>query len=205
MGKFIQNIAFFGDAVSGKKTEEYKQAYDLAAVLAKKGYTVVDGGGPGVMEAATAGAESVDGNTLTVTFSPKYATGFEDKYKGNHPDVEIETPNYIERIFGLMEHAEVYLMFKGGTGTISEFGLAWVMAKLYKGHHKPFILVGAFWRPIVAAIEENLNIDEDEMAVFKIADTIDEIPEMVEEFEKEMAARPHNHDEAPKDEEAFMV
>ena len=60
---FIKNIAFFGDADISETDETYKAAFDVAEALALEGYVVVDGGGPGVMEAATSGAEKGGGKT----------------------------------------------------------------------------------------------------------------------------------------------
>lgn len=201
----VTHIALFGDAASGPETDEYQQAYETAKILAKEGYTIVNGGGPGVMEAATLGAESVGGSTLVVTFYPEHATGFEGRYVGNKADVEIETPTYMERITGLMAQADMFLLFKGGTGTISELGIAWVLAKLYHGHHKPFILVGSCWRPIIKAIEANLNIDEVEMSVFTIVDSVDEVLPAVVKFQKEIAAHKHKKGEKLGKERDFMT
>ena len=55
---FLKNIAFFGDADISEADETYTQAFKLAGILAKEGYLIVDGGCPGVMEAATNGAQS---------------------------------------------------------------------------------------------------------------------------------------------------
>lgn len=199
----IKNIAFFGDAAVTERSDPYIAAYRAAQILAKKGYVIVNGGGPGVMNASTRGAASVGGETLAVTFYPKHATGFEGRYVGNETDREIKTSNYIERMFKLMEHADVYLIFKGGTGTVSEFGTAWVLAKLYYGHHKPFILVGAFWRPILAAMKENLLIDAKERDVYEIVDTVEEIVPAMKRLEKELTSIDHSKCKVCK-ERAFM-
>ena len=191
--KIIHKIAFFGDAGISEENEVYKDAYNAAAELAKQGFVIVNGGGPGVMEAATKGAESVHGETETVTFFPKYAPGFEGKYVGNVPDREVVTVNYIERMFTLMAESDMFLIFKGGTGTVSEFGTAWVLAKLYYGHHKPFILVGSFWRPIVYAMQENLLLDEKEMDVFEIVDDVEAILPAIEHLEWKMEQVDHTH------------
>lgn len=189
----IKNVAFFGDADVGVRNEVYKTAYDTAKLLAENRYTIVNGGGPGVMAASTKGAEAVDGETVSVTFFPKDATGFEGRYVGNVTDKEVKTSNYIERMFKLMEHADAFLMFKGGTGTISEFGTAWVLGKLYYGHHKPFILVGNFWKPIIEAIQKNMLIDKKEMDVFKIVEDKNEVLEALKGFEHEMQKVDHSH------------
>ena len=200
----IKNVAFFGDAESSPDSEEYKQAYEMARICAREKYVIVNGGGPGIMNASTQGAEKEGGETLSVTFTPKDAPGFEGRYVGNVTDTVIHTRNYIERMFKLMEHADLYLIFKGGTGTVSEFGTAWVLAKLYYGHHKPFILVGKFWRPVVKAMADNLNIDEGEMSVFKIVDEIEEVLPAMKAFEKEMQKLDHSHCKVCS-EKAFMT
>ena len=199
----VKNIAFFGDAAVGERSEPYRMAYKSAQILAKEGYVVVNGGGPGVMAASTHGAESVGGETLAVTFYPKHATGFEGRYLGNITDKEIVTTNYIERMFKLMEHADLYLIFRGGTGTISEFGTAWVLAKLYYGHHKPFILVGSFWRPIIRAIKDNMLIDSKEKDVYEVVDEIHEIIPAMKRLERDLVSVDHTKCKVCK-EKAFM-
>lgn len=199
----VQNVAFFGDAAVGERSEPYRAAYKAAQLIAKEGYVVVNGGGPGVMDAATKGAESVGGETLSVTFYPKHATGFEGRYVGNITDKEIKTTNYIERMFKLMEHSDIFLIFRGGTGTISELGTAWVLAKLYYGHHKPFVLVGDFWRPVMKAINENLLIDAKERDVYEVVDTVEEIIPAIKRLEKDLTSIDHGHCKVCK-EKAFM-
>lgn len=189
----FKKVAFFGDAAVLPESDYYQTAYHAAKKLAKMGYTIVNGGGPGIMDAATRGAESVDGQTESVTFYPEHATGFEGRYLANNTDKEIKTSNYIERMFRLMEESDIFLIFQGGTGTISELGTAWVLAKLYYGHHKPFILVGSFWRPVIGAMHDNLLIDAKEMDVFRIVDGIDDILPKMKELERELGKVDHSH------------
>ena len=188
----VKNIAFFGDASVKRDDPVYKDAYEIAKILAEKGYTIVNGGGPGVMDASTKGAEEVDGETISVTFSPSDAPGFEGKYVGNVTDEEIVTSNYIDRMFKLLEHADMFIIFKGGTGTISELGTAWVLAKLYYGHHKPFILYGKHWIPIIDAIRANMNIDSQEMSVFEICERRECVLDTVRKFERKIASVDHS-------------
>jgi uncharacterized protein (TIGR00725 family) len=182
----IKNIAFFGDADTPKSDPSYQDAYEIAKLLAKEGYTIVNGGGPGIMDASTEGAEAVGGETLSVTFYPKDAPGYEGRYVGNVTDVEIKTGNYIERMFKLLEHGDMFIIFKGGSGTMSEFGTAWVLAKIYYGHHKPFILYGDFWVNIIDCIKKNMNIDQEELSVFEIVSRHEEVLPTIRRFEKKM-------------------
>lgn len=183
---FIRSISFFGDANLPESDQTYKAAFEVAKELAIKGYSIVDGGGPGIMHAATAGAKAGGGETLSITFDPTDAPGFEGKYLGNVADKEIVTSNYIDRMFKLMEHGDLYIIFKGGSGTLSEFCTAWVLAKLYYGHHRPFILYGKHWIAIIDAIKSGMNIDAQEMSVFEIVEKPDQVLPAVERFEKRM-------------------
>lgn len=201
---FIKNIAFFGDAALPKDDVTYKAAYQTAKLLAENGFTIVNGGGPGVMNASTQGAEEAGGETLSVTFSPEDATEFEGRYVGNRTDEEVVTTNYIDRMFKLMEHADMFIIFKGGSGTISEFGTAWVLAKLYYGHHKPFILYGRFWEEVIDTLRKNMNLDEHELSVFEICSSKDEVLSTVERFEKKLETVDHSKHCSVCEDKAFM-
>jgi len=190
-GKIIKNVAFFGDANISEVDPVYKDAFDTAELLAKNDYTIVNGGGPGVMNASTQGANRAGGETISVTFKPEDAPGFEGKYLKNVTDTEVETTNYIERMFKLMENGDVFVIFKGGSGTISEFGTAWVLGKLYFGHHKPFILFGDFWAELIDVIRKNMNIDNQEMSVFEICDKPQEVLNAINRFEKKLLEQKH--------------
>lgn len=179
----IKNIAFFGDAEVAETSQVYKDAFETAKFLAQKGFTIVNGGGPGVMNASTQGAKVGGGETVSVTFYPESAPGFEGRYLGNVTTREYKTTNYVQRMFKLLEHGDCFIIFKGGTGTISELGTAWVLAKLYYGHHKPFILFGEFWYPIIEAIKANLNISREELDVFTIAKNKEDALKAIRHFE----------------------
>lgn len=202
----IKRIAFFGDAQLPKKDETYQAAYGVAKVLAEKGYVIVNGGGPGVMDASTQGAEVVGGESMAVTFSPKDTSTFEGRYLRNLRlvDKEVVTSNYIERMFALIENSDMFIIFKGGSGTLSELGTVWVLANIYFGHHKPFLLYGGFWWEIVDVLHKNLNIDHQEMDCFRIVESSEAVLEGVEFFEWKMQQIDHKHCEVCG-EKAFMT
>ncbi|MBU0619196.1 LOG family protein [Patescibacteria group bacterium] len=201
--QFIKNVAFFGFADTKPGERLYDQAFKVAQTLAKKGYVIVNGGGPGVMAASTAGAESVGGETLSVTFYPKDAPGFEGRYPKNITDKEIKTGNYIERMFKLFEHGDIYIIFKGGTGTLSEFATAWCLSRLYYGSHKPFILYGDHWKKLIRVFKENMLLRGEENKIFKIVDSTKEVLEAIDVFEDNFEKRLKKY-LGNKDERAFM-
>jgi len=190
----IKNIAFFGDANIPEDDPDYIAAYNVAKVVAESGFTIVNGGGPGIMNASTQGAAEAGGETISVTFDPTNAPGYEGRYIKNITDKEIKTTNYIERMFKLLENAHVFIIFKGGSGTISELGTAWVLAKLYYGHHKPFILYGEHWKPIMEAINANMNIDAQETASYEIVTKPEDVIPTIKKFQHDIDSHDHAKD-----------
>lgn len=185
----IKHVALFGSADVDQKHPLYSEAFKVARYLAYHGKVVVNGGGPGVMDAATRGAQSVGGETLAVTFYPVDMPEFEGRFHENKVDKEIKTANYIERMFGLMDYADAFICFQGGTGTLSEWATAWLLAHLYYGHHKPLILYGEFWYEVMRVIHDHFFIGEKERLVYRIVKDEKELVDALDVFEKELASR----------------
>ncbi|NCN45384.1 MAG: hypothetical protein COU63_01520 [Candidatus Pacebacteria bacterium CG10_big_fil_rev_8_21_14_0_10_36_11] len=185
----IKKVAIFGSADVDEMHPLYQETFKIARFLAYNGKVVVDGGGPGTMLAATLGAQSVGGKTLTVTLNPKDMPEFEGADGENKPDKEIKATNYIERMFGLMDQSDAFICVQGGTGTLSEWATAWLLGHLYYGNHKPMILYGDFWHEVMRVISENFFIGEKEHEVYKIARDEQELIEALNEFESELATR----------------
>ena len=181
----FNKITIFGFADSHEDRPEWKDAYETSKLLAENGYTIVNGGGPGVMKAATLGAKEGNGSVVGVSFYPKDAPYFEGRDRSNPIDQEIKTQNYLERTLRLLEQGDAYILFKGGTGTISEFGMVWGTARLYFGHHKPFILYGEFWHEIMDALAKNMYIRGEELKVYRIVDTPEEVLEELQKMDVE--------------------
>jgi predicted Rossmann-fold nucleotide-binding protein len=137
----------------------------------------------------------VGGETIAVTFAPKEAGGFEGGYLANLKKVNthVVTENYIDRMFALIENSDSFVIFRGGSGTISEFGTVWVLANIYHGHHKPFVLYGSFWWEIIDVLQRTMSIDEQEMSCFKIAETPEEVLKALQNFDWEMEQIDHSH------------
>lgn len=191
--KNIEQVAIFGSAHTPADSELAKQVFEVSKKLAEVGYIVVDGGGPGVMRAATMGAKSVGGKVIGIILETDENMHYEGRDPENKFDIEIKAKNYVERTVALMREGQVYVIFNGGTGTISEFGMAWGLAKLYFGHHKPLILYGEFWKKIIASFKENMLLTKEEQEVYKIVNTPEEVLQAILEFEEELQKGKHQH------------
>lgn len=189
----IEQVAIFGSSHAQPDSDLVKEAFEVSKKLAEAGYIVVDGGGPGVMRAATQGAKSVGGKVVGIVLQTDINMHYEGRDPENKFDIQIKAKNYVERTIALMREGQVYVIFNGGTGTISEFGMAWGLAKLYFGHHKPLILYGKFWQNLIAAFKENMLITKEEQEVYKIVDTPEGVLQAILEFEEELKKGQHQH------------
>jgi uncharacterized protein (TIGR00730 family) len=197
----IKNIAYFGFANAEVDDPLYKEAYELTKYLCSQGFNAINGGGPGVMKAVSEGARDAGRPAVGVTFYPQDMANFEGKDKNNPMGEEIVTKNYLERTLKLLELGDIYLVFKGGTGTVSEFGMAWGLARLYFGHHKPLILYGEFWNNIIKAFVENMRMRPDDLKVYKVVNTPQEALEAIKDFEGALFRKEDIH----KEEKAFQL
>jgi uncharacterized protein (TIGR00730 family) len=200
--KLIRTVTCFGFADAKPNEPLYQQAYEVGKILAEAGYIIANGGGPGVMKATTEGAKSAGGHVVGVTFYPKDVSNFEGRDKTNKIDEEIKTQHYLERTLKLLEVGQAYVIFKGGTGTISEFGMAWGLARLYFEHHKPLILYGRFWENIMAAFMSNMRMRPEEFQVYRVVDSPQEVIKALELFEVILQ---HNQHEVSPQEKPFQL
>jgi uncharacterized protein (TIGR00730 family) len=191
--KNIKQISYFGFADANQNDPLYQEAFECAKYLTSKGLMAINGGGPGTMRAVSEGAKAAGGTVIGVTFYPKDITNFEGRDPENPLDEEFKTANYLERTLKLLELGDAYVVFRGGTGTISEFGMAWGMARLYFGHHKPLILYGEYWNNIVRAFIENMRIREEDLKVYKVVNTPEEAYQALEGFEAALTQKDNIH------------
>ncbi len=181
--KNIKQIAFLGGAAWKNDSEVFKQAYETAKILAEKGYEIVNGGGPGVMRASTMGGNAVNGRVLAVTYHPnKKKKNYEGTDPENFFDQEIITLDYFDRTKVMLQNSDLHIIFKGGTGTISEWGMTWASSRIHEGNHKPIVLFGDFWQEILDVIEKNMILRPGERDLLKICNTPEEVLEYVEDL-----------------------
>lgn len=200
----ITAISFFGCACGKAGDAHVEGARSVAKLVAESGRTVVNGGGPGVMLSATEGARGAGGHTVAVYYRPELATGFTGEVAANKADEAYQEANYVLRTKKLLELGDCYIVFNGGTGTISEFGMAWGLARLYFGHHRPLILYGSLWHPVMQTLKENMLVRKEEYEVFTIAETPADAMRAIERYEEILRTNRHDHTNCTG-EECFLL
>ncbi len=180
--RIIKRIAFFGDADIKKNDENYKLAFETAKILAENGFVMINGGGPGIMQACTLGTKSGQGRVELVVLDPKkQPENYEGIDKENYAlaDKVYVTKNYPSRLNKLIEIADAFVIFNGGTGTVSEVGMTWELAKFDYGDHKPLIFMGESWKEIIETMTRDLNLEKKEQKVVALVNKPEEVLEIV--------------------------
>lgn len=184
--KTIKRVAFFGDAEIKPSEEYYQLATRTAELLAKEGYIIVNGGGSGIMAAATKGAQIGHGKVeLVVLDAKKQPNNYEGIDSNNYNSAQkvYTTENYPERLNKLIEIADAFVVFNGGTGTLSEVGMVWEQAKFEYGKHEPVIFVGKQWEKVVKDLEEGMNYENKEKRVVIVVNNEEEVLKALKQAE----------------------
>jgi len=171
---------FFGSSRCSIGDEIYKAAETLAGKLSKSGFTVITGGGGGVMEAANKGAFEAGGESIGLNIR------LPNEQKPNTFTTESKTFNYFfSRKVMLTFASEVYVYFPGGFGTLDEFFEILTLIQTQKIKKLPIILFGKdYWEPLVTLIcthlaEDYRTISPADTLLFTVVDSVDEAYEEV--------------------------
>lgn len=174
---FNPAVTFYGSARIKEDDEYYKKIQNLAYRISKElGYTILSGGGPGVMEAANKGANEAGGKSVGLTIKLPH-----EQY--TNPYVTDELPFYFffTRQVSMHYSTEVCIFCPGGFGTFSELFEMLTLRQTEKIGEVPIILFGSeFWNPFTKTIEEVMvdkfkTVNKEELNLYKITDDEDEI------------------------------
>lgn len=168
-------VTFWGSARTDPGDPYYKMAEEMAAKLAKKGFSVISGGGPGIMEASNVGAFKVGGKSVGLNIQ----LPFEQKLNP-YTTESLDFDFFFSRKVMLTFASEAYIYFPGGFGTLDEFFEIITLIQTKKIERIPVILMGSdFWNPLISWFEKDLikkykTISKEDMDLFKVFDSPDE-------------------------------
>jgi hypothetical protein len=137
----LKYATFFGGARNDTTTKEYLETVEIAQFLAEKGYCIKNGGYRGIMEASSKGARLGGGKAIGITCKEVGAA------KGNEFLSEtIVTDKLYQRLALLIENTAVFVVQRGGIGTISELFLVLDIIRKMNPNHRPKVyLIGEIW------------------------------------------------------------
>lgn len=175
-----KSVTVFGSSRTEPGEPYYEQALELGKKIAGElGYSVITGGGPGIMEAINRGAFEARGNSVGITIKLPH----EQKTNGYLTDQIALTYFFTRKVF-LSFSAEAYIFFPGGFGTLDEFFEIITLVQTRKIEAVPIILYGSeYWKPLYSFINKTLVegkfIDKEDMSLFSIEDDQDKIIEII--------------------------
>ena len=134
------------------RSKEYQDVQNLAKNIATLGADIVTGGGPGLMEAANAGAK--EGSKKTKSIGVRIELPFESE-PNSHLDVKFSHKRFSSRLDEFMRISNAVVITPGGIGTLLELFFAWQLIQVEHIKPKPMILVGNMWKGLIQWIQEN--------------------------------------------------
>lgn len=178
--KYPKSVTFFGSARFREGDKAYDVARSLGYKLAKEGYAIVTGGGPGIMEAGNRGAKEAGGQSIGLNIK----LPSEQKINPYVTD-SAEFSYFFARRIALAFAAEAYIFFPGGYGTLDEFYEIVTMVQTRRVEPVPLICVGSeFWNSFDSIHKDLLKntletISEGDEKLYKITDDEEEIIRIV--------------------------
>ncbi len=151
IGTDYYRVSIFGSARIKPESHEYKRVYTLAKELAKRGVDIVTGGGPGLMEAANAGAK--DGSTQARSFGLHIELPFETD-TNSHLDVKYQHRRFSSRLDEFMRMSHAVVVTPGGIGTLLELFYTWQLMQVEHISPRPMILMGDMWKGLMEWLEQ---------------------------------------------------
>lgn len=204
MGEFVEGydrlsaigpcVSIFGSARTKESNPYYQIGHDIAFQLTQKGYGVITGGGPGIMEAANAGAKKGQGASVGLNIKlpfEQYPNSFIDYDKSLHFDY------FFVRKVMFVKYSQGFVVMPGGFGTLDELFEALTLIQTYKIGRFPIVLVGkSFWEGLVEWIKATLltaenNINEEDLELFKVVDTAEEAVAEIDKFYSQYLLKPN--------------
>ncbi|MBN2864327.1 MAG: TIGR00730 family Rossman fold protein [Bacteroidales bacterium] len=178
-------VSIFGSARTHHNDKYYRLAEDIAYKLTQKGYGVITGGGPGIMEAANKGATKGNGRSVGINIDLPF-----EQRPNSYIDADklITFDHFFVRKVMFMKYAQGFIVLPGGFGTFDEFFEAITLIQTRKIGKFPIVLVGKkYWKGLIEWIkemmlEEEHNISPDDLNLFSLVDTSDEAVSTIVKF-----------------------
>jgi uncharacterized protein (TIGR00730 family) len=172
-------VTIFGSARIGRRNRYYGAARRLAAELARQGFAIITGGGPGIMEAANRGCKEGGGLSIGCNIELPFEQGLNE-----FVDLGMEFRYFFARKTMFVKYAEGFVIFPGGFGTLDELFESLTLIQTGKVEHFPVVLYGKdYWDGLIAWIRERPLAEEkisiEDLRLLTITDDIDEAVEAI--------------------------
>lgn len=176
------SVSIFGSARLPPESLYYTLAIEVSKHLAEKGFSIITGGGPGIMEAANKGAQAVSGYScgLSIDLPMEY-----EPNKYIDPRYRLQFRYFFVRKVMFIRYAQGYVFLPGGYGTLDEFFEALTLIQTHKIRAFPIYLMGAsYWQGLMEWMKDvllkNKTISEEDLLLIQITDDPEEVAHGIE-------------------------
>lgn len=176
------SVCVFGSARTPEEDHWYREAKTFGEIMGKEGFSIITGGGPGIMEAVNHGAKISNANSVGVgielpfeaSMNPHVTTGITCRY-------------FFTRKVMFLKYSQAFVVFPGGLGTLDELFETLTLAQTGHVPKFPIILVGVqYWTGLLDWLKETVlkskKMCEDDFNLFRVVDTAEEAREKIMEF-----------------------
>ncbi|HYE74022.1 MAG TPA: TIGR00730 family Rossman fold protein [Blastocatellia bacterium] len=171
-------VTVFGSARFAPDHPYYKLAEQVGAQLSNLGFTVMTGGGPGIMEAANRGARAAGGPSIGCNITLPH-----EQKPNPYLDKWVEFRYFFVRKVMLIKYSYAFIVMPGGVGTMDELFEALTLIQTKKIKDFPMVVMGRdYWQPLVALLERMVvekTIDANDMKLLLFTDSVEEAMEHI--------------------------
>ncbi|RFU22976.1 LOG family protein [Geodermatophilus marinus] len=176
-------VSVFGSARTPRDHDHYAAGVEIGAALARAGYAVITGGGPGAMEAANRGASEAGGMSVGLGIELPF-----EQELNEWVDVGIAFRYFFVRKTMFVKYAQAFVILPGGFGTLDELFEALTLVQTRKVTRFPVVLFGsAYWSGLVEWIRSTMvpaaTIKESDLDLFTVTDDVAEVVRIIQEAE----------------------
>ena len=178
------SVSVFGSARTPPDHPTYALGVEVGRLLAERGYAVITGGGPGVMEAANKGAQEGGGVSVGLNIVLPHEQGT-NRYVD--PGMSVDFEFFFARKTMFVKYAQGYIVLPGGFGTMDELFESLTLIQTRKAARFPIVLMGvSYWSGLVSWLDEHMrevgNISPADLDLFHLTDSAQEAVDIVDRF-----------------------
>lgn len=187
-------VSVFGSARTSNESKYYQIAEDCARMLTERGYGVISGGGPGIMEAANKGAFEAGGKSVGLNIDLPFEQ-FHNQYIDR--DKILAFDYFFVRKVMFMKYSQGFIILPGGFGTMDEMFEALTLIQTGKVARFPIVMVGKdYWSGLMDWVKSHMlnvenNIKEEDLNLYRLVDTAEEATEHIFRFYDKYVLKPN--------------
>lgn len=176
------SVCVFGSARTKKGSRWYKEAHKFGNIMGAEGFSIITGGGPGIMEAINLGAWEAKSNSVGVGIELPFEAKMND-----YVTTGITCRYFFTRKVMFLKYSQAFVVFPGGLGTMDELFETLTLAQTGHSPKFPIILMGIdYWQGIVNWLRDVVysdgNMSVEDFDLFRVVDTAEEARDKIMEF-----------------------